>query len=320
MKWTRRKFLVCGSAAAGAVAAGGITWLACSKRWAARMVREALRETRRPILPAPVTPDPKSWPDHRVTICWLGHATVLINFYGLRILTDPVLGRRCGVGLGLGTVGPKRFVAPALRFDQLPPIDVVLLSHAHMDHLDLATLGLFKQAPFTVTARDTLDVLAATAFRNATELRWGQCTTCRHRNGEIRITAFEVKHWGARWPKRTPRGYNGYLIEREGRKLLFGGDTAYTPAFAALRARGPFEAALMPIAAYQPWIRNHCTPEQAFQMADQAGARFLVPVHHATFKLSEEPMEEPMQRLRKAMAQEPERLALQRVGEAFSLT
>jgi L-ascorbate metabolism protein UlaG (beta-lactamase superfamily) len=283
------------------------------------MICEGFREARRPILPAPVTPDPKSWSDNRVTVCWLGHATVLINFYGLHILTDPVLGSRCGVRLGLGTAGPKRFIAPALRFEQLPRTDVVLLSHAHMDHLDLATLGRFTQMPFTVTAKDTLDVLVSTPFRGATELHWGESTTCRNGKGELRITAFEVKHWGVRWPKKAPRGYNGYLLEREGRKLLFGGDTAYTPLFAALRAHGPFDVAIMPIAAYQPWLRNHCTPEQAVQMADQAGARFLVPIHHQTFKLSDEPMDEPIQRLRAAMAKEPERLALQRVGETFVL-
>jgi len=317
VKWTRRKFVLGGSVAVGAAA--GFSWVACSKRFAARALREGFRELRRPVAKAPIQPDPQSWPSNQITLCWLGHATVLINFYGLRILTDPVLGNRCGVDLPLGTAGPKRFIAPALRFEQLPPIDVVLLSHAHMDHMDLATLGRFKKAPFAVTASETRDVLAATSFKSATELRWGEHATFRNGKSDLRIEAFEVKHWGVRWPKKTPRGYNGYVLEREGRKILFGGDTANTPLFASLRSKGPFDLAIMPIAAYQPWIRNHCTPEQAFAMSNQASARYVVPVHHQTFKLSDEPMDEPIQRMREAMAKEPERLALQRVGETFTL-
>jgi L-ascorbate metabolism protein UlaG (beta-lactamase superfamily) len=320
MKWTRRKFLLCSSwVAGGAAAAGGLTWAACSKRWAARMLRERWREAFRPIAPPPVSPDPRAWSPHRVTVCWLGHATVLINFYGLHVLTDPSLGRRIGVDLRFGTLGPKRYVAPALRFEQLPPIDVLLLSHAHMDHLDLPTLRRFQTPPFTVTAAATRDLLAGTPLARAVELRWGEHTRWRHPLGELRIEACEVKHWGARWGRDTHRGYNGYLLEREGRKLLIAGDTAYTPRLGALRPRGPFDIAVMPIAAYRPWIRNHCTPEEAFDMADQAGARYLVPVHHQTFQLSDEPMHEPIERLQQAMAGEPERLALRRIGETFSL-
>ena len=134
--------------------------------------------------------------------------------------------------------------------------------------------------------------------------------TFKNTKGALQIEAVEVKHWGRRWPSNVARGYNGYVLRREGRALLFAGDTALTPRFAELRSRGPFEVAIMPIGAYRPWIRNHCSPEEAFEMANAARARFIVPVHHQTFRLSDEPLEEPSQRLTAAIEREPERLAL----------
>ena len=114
------------------------------------------------------------------------------------------------------------------------------------------------------------------------------------------------------------RGYNGYVLERGGHRVCFAGDTAYTTAFAQLQdARRPLDLMIMPIGAYNPWIRAHCNPEQAVAMARQAGARHFVPVHHETFKLSSEPMDEPAQRIRAAFAEEPERLLAVRVGETF---
>lgn len=100
----------------------------------------------------------------------------------------------------------------------------------------------------------------------------------RTKRGELTVEAFEVKHWGQRWPSKLERGYNGYVLRREGKAILFGGDTAHTESFAELRSRGPFAAAIMPIAAFQPYIWNHCTPGQAVEMANAAGAKFVVPV------------------------------------------
>ena len=97
-------------------------------------------------------------------------------------------------------------------------------------------------------------------------------------HGDVLVRAIEVKHWGARIRRDTWRGYTGFVVEREGRKLLIGGDTAMTPLFREHRRFGPFEAAVMPVGAYNPWIYNHCTPEQAVAMANAAGARLFVPV------------------------------------------
>ena len=137
--------------------------------------------------------------------------------------------------------------------------------------------------------------------------------------GDVRIEAFEVKHWGRRWPKGKERGYNGYLIERGGRRLLFVGDTAFTEKLPALKSRGPFAAALMPIGAYNPWIQSHCTPEEAAEMALRAGAERIAPIHHGTFQLSDEPLREPVQRFETAMTKERDRIAWRETGQSIVL-
>jgi L-ascorbate metabolism protein UlaG (beta-lactamase superfamily) len=297
--------------------AGAGCWVASSKQRAARWARRLANDTRRKIEPAPLTPTPSKWSDNRITLAWLGHSTVLINFFGVRILTDPVLGNRCGISLGLGTLGPKRYVAPALTTAQLPPIDILLLSHAHMDHMDLPTLGRFGSATTAITAKATGDLLQSVGLKQVTELGWNEHTTCATRAGDVEIRAVQVKHWGERWPSKTPRGYNGYVLRREGKSLLFGGDTALTSTLGELKSSGPFEVAIMPIGAYRPWIRNHCTPEEALEMANAAGARYILPVHHQTFRLSEEPKNEPIQRLQAALGGEIERLGLHQIGGTF---
>jgi len=137
--------------------------------------------------------------------------------------------------------------------------------------------------------------------------------------GDIDIIAVPVNHWGARIRKDFHRGYNGYLLQRNGRKILFGGDTAFTETFRALRRFGEIDLALMSIGCYNPWIRSHCTPEEAVQMATDAGARYIVPIHHQTFRLSFEPFREPIERFERALANEPERIALREIGETFVL-
>ena len=243
---------------------------------------------------------------------------MLIHFLGVRILTDPVFSTRVGPGFGPLVLGPKRRVRAALRPSDFPAPDVIVLSHAHFDHFDVPSLRRFSRDTPVVTAKHTGDLLRQLRFRDVHELAWGESVTLAPRGEKIRFTAVEVAHWGARLLRDAHRGYNGYLLEREGRRICFGGDTAYTDAFAALRdQRGPIDLALMPVGAYNPWIRAHCSPEQAIAMAEQAGARHFVPIHHETFKLSDEPMTEPAQRVRAAFRDEPERLLAVRVGETF---
>ena len=292
------------------------------RRWLAHLWREWTIESWRPISPAFAKPEPLKWNNAQVTAAWIGHSTVLINFFGINILTDPVLFPRIGIRLPGFTIGPKRLTAPALQFHELPRIDLILLSHAHFDHFDLRTLHCFDKDTSVITAPKTADLLRWTRLRDVRELRWGErkvLNTARQTTGDIAVRAFQVKHWGARTQRDTHRGYNGYLIERNGRRVLFAGDTALTDTFAELRKYGPIDLAIMSIAAYNPWIRNHCTPEEAIEMANAVGAQFIMPVHHQTFRLSFEPLREPIERFQAALSNNPERIALREVGETFVL-
>ncbi len=308
-RFSRRWFLQ-----AGSVGLAGL-WSGCSDQLGARALRGFLAESCRAVLQPKFIPRPQSWDSNAITAAWLGHSTVLVGFYGFTILTDPALLRRIGADSCVGNLGPKRLIAPALKPEQLPPIDLVLLSHAHMDHLDLATLRGLPGNPRIVTAHATEDLLTHHQASNPVALRWGARTRISTRNGDVEVQAFEVNHWGARWRHDTYRGYNGYVVGREGRKVLFGGDTAQTESFRALRGSGPFELAIMPIGAYQPWVCSHCTPEQAVGMVNDAGADYLLPVHFKTFAFGREGSAEPVLRLEAAI--EPDRIGWRDIGETF---
>jgi L-ascorbate metabolism protein UlaG (beta-lactamase superfamily) len=149
-------------------------------------------------------------------------------------------------------------------------------------------------------------------------LKWGESACVSTEHGVATVSAFEVKHWGARWKVDKYRGYNGYVVEREGKKLIFGGDTAWTESFRSLRGKEPYELAIMPIGAYQPWVCSHCTPEQAVRMANDAGAKYFLPIHTKTFPLGREGVVEPMERLQAAI--ENDRIGWRDVGQTFQLT
>jgi L-ascorbate metabolism protein UlaG (beta-lactamase superfamily) len=311
----RRRFL---GTSGGLSAAGGL-WLWQSNSWAARFLRERIAEIGRNVPAAPQRPVPFKWSDSDITAAWLGHATVLVNFFGVKILTDPVFFSRVGPDWRFAQIGPQRLVRCALHPRALPAIDLVLVSHAHFDHLDTPSLRAVPGKPALVTARATADLIPVRRFSRVQELRWGESATLDIKAGQLRVQAFEVKHWGARWRKDRHRGYNGYVIEREGKRIIFGGDTARAETFAALRRPQPAALAFMPIGAYNPWIHSHCTPEQALAMANAARAEYLAPIHHQSFKLSREPVSEPIERMTAALAQEPERLAVREIGGTFLL-
>ena len=306
-----------GLLATGVLAGAGAAWTSLSDSWRARFLRARLAEVGQDVPRALHTPTPATWHDNAITLAWLGHATVLINFYGLRILTDPVLFNRIGVDLGIGSLGPQRLAQCALHPDALPEIDLVLVSHAHFDHLDTPSLAAVRGRPVAVMATATSDLLPRRAYAGVHELRWNESITVTTSRGTVAIRALEVKHWGARIQRDTHRGYTGWVVEREGKRLLIGGDTASTAAFRDHRRFGPFEAAVMPIGAYDPWIANHCTPEQAVAMADAAGARLFVPVHHRTFTLSREPVDEPIARASQMLEAERGRLGWRDIGETL---
>lgn len=154
-------------------------------------------------------------------------------------------------------------------------------------------------------------------------MHWGESKEVRTPNGSLVVKAFPVNHWGARMRVDHHRGYNGYVLESSGRKrrrVIFAGDTALTDHFAELRDDRSYDLAIMGIGAYEPWIRVHCNPEQAVAMADAAGARYILPIHHQTFKLSFEPFREPIERFTAALAHDPGRIALCEIGETFVLS
>ena len=289
-------------------------------RWLRHLWREWTIESWRPVAPPFAKPNPDAWDDGHVTAAWLGHSTVLINFFGIKILTDPVLFPRIGIRIPLLlTIGPKRLAAPALAFDELPKIGIILLSHAHFDHLDWRTLRKFDRHTKVITAPHTRDLLNWARLRDVTELHWGERKTVETSIGNLHVVGVPVKHWGARMQRDLHRGYNAYLLERNNQRILFAGDTAMTDSFGKLRAHGGIDLAIISIGAYNPWIRSHCTPEQAVEMANAAGARFIMPIHHQTFRLSAEALCEPIERFQAALRDQPERIALREIGETFVL-
>jgi L-ascorbate metabolism protein UlaG (beta-lactamase superfamily) len=310
--FSRRRFL-----AVGTLGCAGL-WASCSSTVSARTLRGLVADASRTMIVPKAVPTPASWNDGQVTAAWLGHASVLINFYGLKVITDPVLHRRIGADTPAGTIGPKRLVAPALSPDQLPDIDLVVLSHAHMDHLDHATLRDLPGRPRVVSAYGTADLLQHPNLHAPETLRWGERAMVRTGRGEIEVTAFEVKHWGARWRHDKHRGYNGYVLARGSRKLIFGGDTARTDSFRTLRSHGPIDAAIMPIGAYNPWVCSHCTPEEALAMTDDAGAEHFLPIHFKTFPFGQEDRSEPLRRLQAAI--NPQRIGWKDIGETLRLS
>jgi L-ascorbate metabolism protein UlaG (beta-lactamase superfamily) len=265
------------------------------------------------ITPAPHRPDPAGWTDDRLTVSWLGHATVLLNFFGITVLTDPVLERRIGLGRGLVKLGPRRLIQPALRKRELPRLDAVLLSHAHMDHTDLGTLRGIPSRTRVVVQSGNRDLVRR--FHAVDELAWGERTQI----AGLEVESVETRHWGARMVTDRHRGWGGYLLRKAGRTVLFGGDTAYTDLFDRLRDRGPMDLAILPIGAYDPWVTSHASPEEAWRMFQAIGAEYLLPIHHSTFRLSREPVDEPMRRLLAVAGAERWRVVISEVGQTWSL-
>ena len=283
-------------------------------RMAPQFIERVQEERKRPIQAAPHRPSLDEWPQTGLHAAWIGHSTVFLSLDGFTILTDPVFSAKIGVNFGPMTIGLKRLVAPAVPFAELPRPDLILLSHAHMDHFDIPTLrALEHPESHVVTASKTSDLLNADNYGDVHELNWGESVQF----GPANVRAFEVNHWGARMRNDTYRGFNGYLIECGRYRVVFGGDSAYTHSFRQLRTSRAVDLAIMPIGAYNPWIRVHANPEQALTMADDAGADFILPVHHRTFELGREPRGEPVERLLRAAGASVDRICLREIGQEF---
>ncbi|MBY0311911.1 MAG: MBL fold metallo-hydrolase [Phycisphaerales bacterium] len=233
---------------------------------------------------------------------WIGHATVLLHIGGINILTDPVFSDRIGMRLFGRTFGIRRVRPPALDVDHLPGIDVVLLSHAHFDHLDRPSLERLAAGPgrgaVVVTATSTRRLIPG-GFSQVIELGWDHRATTGSPGGDrVQLSAMRPTHWGARTVADRHRGFNAYLIETEARRMFFAGDTALTDRFARI---GPTDLSIFGIGAYDPWEHAHATPEQVWAMhtgmSGSAAPGHLLAMHHSTFVLGREPMDEPLRRL-----------------------
>lgn len=303
-----RRWWLSGAGLAGVTGVAAAAYNAFPSFW-----HRYAEDMKRGIEPAPRRPNWQAWPDKGIYGAWLGHSSVLLKIDGFTMITDPVFSDRVGIDLGLLTLGIKRLVAPAI--EPPPKVDMILLSHAHFDHFDTPTLRRMEgKGVSVVTAHRTADLLRADRYGSVAELRWGD----RARVGPATVRAFEVNHWGARMRTDNWRGYNGYLIDVGPRRIVFGGDTANTSAFQSVRTSRGVDLAIMPIGAYNPWIRYHCTPEQAITMARDAGADRYVPVHHQTFQLSSEAYGEPIERFETA-AKEPAAVLTRNIGDEFEL-
>ena len=267
------------------------------------------------VPPPPRQISPHRWSDDNLAVGYIGHASVLLKIKGSFILTDPVFFDRVGVSIGPFTLGRRRLVAPALPLEQLPTPAVVVISHAHLDSLDLPSLKALPKQTTLIAPTDCRDLLGDLGFRDYIELAWGERATV----DGVTIEAVPVKHWGKRFPWERERGYNGYLFSKDGVRVLFASDTAYTSAFARFQAAAPLDVAIFGNGAYNPWIGNHANPEQVWQMFVESGARYLVPIHWDTFRLGLEPRGDAMRRLTAAAGSQAARIVIDTIGGEWFL-
>jgi N-acyl-phosphatidylethanolamine-hydrolysing phospholipase D len=263
------------------------------------------------------------------TATWIGHSTVLLQVGGLNLLLDPMWSERA---FPVQWMGPRRIMPPAVPLAALPPIDVVLLSHSHYDHLDRSTVERLARSHPDAVWVAPLELgayLRGFGAHDVVELDWWERVEL---NGAA-ITATPARHFSARrLGDRNETLWCGYAIEIAGRRAYFAGDTAYHPEFAAIGERcGPFDFVMMPIGAYDPrWFMHvvHVDPEEAVQAClDLRSAHpahrlpLVLALHWGTFRLTDEPMGEPPRRataLWRERGLDADRLWIGRFGETRS--
>jgi len=228
-------------------------------------------------------------------LTFIGHSSFFLQLGGKNLVIDPNFAQWIFV--------LKRLRRPGLRMRDLPPIDAVLVSHAHFDHLHrpslrtIASLTRRKSGkrPLIIVPRHLHDLVGDLGFSRIVEMDWWQT----FRLGSLEITHTPSRHWGARVIRDVHRGYGGFVIRSDRHSVYHAGDTAYFDGFSEIGARLRPEVALLPIGAYQPEsFRNvHTSPEDAVQAFRDLGARWMVPMHYGSFRLSYEPVDEPVPRL-----------------------
>ena len=268
--------------------------------------------------------------DAEFAATWIGHSTVLMQVGGLNLLTDPVFSQRA---FPVQWAGPRRIMDPALTLDALPPLDVVLLSHTHYDHLDKPAVRQIATAHPHATWVVPLGVgayIRGWGAREIVEMDWWQETVV----DGVRVTATPARHFSARrLGDRNKTLWCGFAFELEGKRVFFAGDTAYHPEFREVGARcGPFDFVMIPIGAYDPrWFMHvvHADPEEAVQIYQDLVSPhptkpppLMLGIHWGTFRLTDESMDEPPRRTAerwRAAALNEDRLWIARFGETRSL-
>jgi L-ascorbate metabolism protein UlaG (beta-lactamase superfamily) len=234
-------------------------------------------------------------PNDELGVTFIGHSSFLLQIDGRKVLIDPVFSKRL--------ILLRRQRRPGVRVQELPPIDLVLLTHAHMDHLDLSSLrrvvrvtrSLTGRAPEVVVPRGVEDLVERLGFAHVHRLEWWEETRVQG----LKVTMTPCKHWGARMFRDMHRGYGGYVVEGGGQSVYHSGDTAYFDGFREIGRRLKPEVALLPIGAYFPdtYRSVHTSPEEAVRGFVELGAEQMIPMHYGTFRLGREPMDEPVKRL-----------------------
>lgn len=229
-------------------------------------------------------------------VMFLGHSSFLLQMEGANVLIDPVFATRLIV--------LRRQKRPGIKLQDLPPIDIVLLTHAHMDHLNRPTLRQVARATRRITGRGPIAIVPAgvedlvrdLGFREVRSMKWWGETQAVG----LDITFTPAKHWGARLFADTHRHFGGYVIaDAAGHRIYHSGDTAYFDGFKEIGDRLHPQVALLPIGAYFPdtYRSVHTSPEEGLQAFVDVGAELMIPMHFGTFRLGREPMEEPPLRL-----------------------
>ncbi len=221
--------------------------------------------------------------DEELAMTWIGHASFLIQFPGLNLVVDPNFANWLFL--------LKRLRRPGLSVHDLPPIDLVLLTHAHFDHFHKPSLRRLPSPKLCLLPWGCGNLARSLGFERVIELRWWESFG----QGDWRVTLVPSQHWGARTLRDTNRGYGGFVIECRGRSIYHAGDSAYFEGFREIGERLSPELALLPIGAYFPesFRKVHMGPDQALQAFIDLGADQMVPMHYGTFRLGFEDLDEP---------------------------
>jgi L-ascorbate metabolism protein UlaG (beta-lactamase superfamily) len=275
-------------------------------------------QNRTPPAPLPLESPLATWArpvDTGLRATWLGHSTVLLELEGLRVLTDPVWGPRASPS---AFTGPKRFHPVPVPLSGLPPLDAVILSHDHYDHLDYPTV--LELARMDVPFYTSLGVGAhleawGVPPERITELDWWESATLPR--GELRITAAPSQHFSGRGlGDRNRTLWSSFVLESPRHKVFFSGDTGLTPEYGEIRQRlGPFDLVMLEVGAYHPaWGDIHLGPENALKALELLGGGALLPVHWGTFNLAIHAWDEPAETLLRLGQEQRVRLVMPRLG------